>query len=44
MLKDADDSRPESPEHYTLCRCGGSGNKPFCNVTHWEINFEDERN
>ena len=30
-----------SLEHYTLCRCGGSKNKPFCDGTHWYIGFED---
>ncbi len=34
-------SKPESKEHYTLCRCGGSKNKPFCDGTHIEINFTD---
>jgi glutamate synthase domain-containing protein 2/rubredoxin/CDGSH-type Zn-finger protein len=34
-------STPESKEHYTLCRCGGSKNKPFCDGTHWYINFKD---
>ena len=33
-----------STEHYTLCRCGGSKNKPFCDGTHWEIGFKDEKN
>ncbi len=28
-----------STEHYTLCRCGGSRNKPFCDGTHWSIGF-----
>ncbi len=37
-------SEPESKEHYTLCRCGGSKNKPFCSGAHWYINFKDERN
>jgi CDGSH-type Zn-finger protein len=30
-----------SEEHYTLCRCGGSKNKPFCDGTHWHIGFKD---
>lgn len=33
-----------SEEHYTLCRCGGSKNKPFCDATHWTIKFTDEKN
>ena len=33
-----------SSEHYTLCRCGGSQNKPFCDGTHWHIGFKDEKN
>ena len=32
-----------SKEHYTLCRCGASNNKPFCDGTHISIKFEDER-
>lgn len=43
-LKDPDGSKPESKEHYTLCRCGHSRNKPFCDGTHWHVNFEDEKN
>ena len=31
-----------SREHYTLCRCGASKNKPFCDGTHWDIRFDDE--
>ena len=31
-----------STEHYTLCRCGGSKNKPFCDGAHWSIGFKDE--
>lgn len=30
-----------SKEHYTLCRCGSSENKPFCDGTHRNINFND---
>jgi CDGSH-type Zn-finger protein len=33
-----------SEEHYTLCRCGGSKNKPFCDGTHWYIKFKDGKN
>jgi CDGSH-type Zn-finger protein len=33
-----------SEEHYTLCRCGGSKNKPFCDGTHWAIEFKDDKN
>ena len=33
-----------SKEHFTMCRCGGSKNKPFCDGTHWHIKFEDDKN
>jgi CDGSH-type Zn-finger protein len=43
-LNDPSGSQPESREHYTLCRCGGSKNKPFCCGEHWHIGFEDDKN
>ena len=30
-----------SKEHYTLCRCGASKNKPFCDGSHWNVGFRD---
>jgi CDGSH-type Zn-finger protein len=38
-----DVSRAEgsSREHYALCRCGHSQNKPFCSGMHWYIGFTD---
>jgi CDGSH-type Zn-finger protein len=30
-----------SREHYTLCRCGASKNKPFCDGSHWDAGFRD---
>lgn len=33
-----------STEHFTMCRCGGSKNKPFCDGTHWYIKFSDDKN
>jgi CDGSH-type Zn-finger protein len=30
-----------SKEHYTLCRCGQSKNKPFCDGSHWGAGFKD---
>ncbi|HEX3650549.1 MAG TPA: CDGSH iron-sulfur domain-containing protein [Pseudonocardiaceae bacterium] len=42
-----DDGRPvarpagAATEHYALCRCGQSQNKPFCSGMHWYVNFSD---
>jgi truncated hemoglobin YjbI/CDGSH-type Zn-finger protein/ferredoxin len=36
-------TQPEgaSQEHYSLCRCGSSLNKPFCSGMHWTVEFKD---
>ena len=34
-------NKPESKEHYALCRCGHSKNKPFCSGQHWYVKFKD---
>lgn len=38
-----DISRAEgsSREHFSLCRCGHSQNKPFCSGMHWYVQFKD---
>lgn len=29
-------------DHFTLCRCGRSKNKPFCNGAHWYHKFDEQ--
>jgi CDGSH-type Zn-finger protein/truncated hemoglobin YjbI len=38
---DAPRNTGASREHYSLCRCGHSQNKPFCSGMHWYVNFRD---
>lgn len=30
-----------STEHFDLCRCGASKNKPFCDGAHWNCKFDE---
>ena len=30
-----------SHDHFTLCRCGHSTNKPFCSGAHWDHHFDE---
>ena len=43
-LADSPMGEGASREHYALCRCGASKNKPFCDGTHWSVEFTDENN
>jgi CDGSH-type Zn-finger protein/uncharacterized Fe-S cluster protein YjdI len=38
----ADGQMFETRNRVTLCRCGGSQNKPLCDGTHRKIDFRDE--
>ena len=43
-LTDTEWGAGASTEHFTLCRCGASKNKPFCDGTHWQEKFVDDNN
>lgn len=40
-LLDQEMGEGASSEHFALCRCGASKNKPFCDGSHWHIGFKD---
>ncbi len=39
-IVDADGNVVREDTRVALCRCGGSGNKPFCDGTHRTIGFQ----
>jgi CDGSH-type Zn-finger protein/truncated hemoglobin YjbI len=39
--KDVPRAEGSSREHFSLCRCGHSQNKPFCSGMHWHVKFAD---
>jgi CDGSH-type Zn-finger protein len=41
-IQRSDDAPFETRNRVTLCRCGGSGNKPLCDGSHKNIGFEDK--
>ena len=43
-LKTEEDLQPPSKEHFALCRCGASKNKPYCDGSHSDAGFKDEDN
>ena len=43
-LLDTTRGEDASTEHFTLCRCGQSKNKPFCDGSHWNAKFTDDKN
>ncbi len=43
-FEDEGGNKPESLDHYALCRCGKSKNMPFCSGEHWGAKFIDENN
>ena len=41
-LKNAKGEEIEGKAKVALCRCGDSGNKPFCDGSHWNKHFDHE--
>jgi uncharacterized Fe-S cluster protein YjdI len=42
-IEDKDGNTYQSRNRVTLCRCGSSTNKPFCNSKHVDIRYRDNK-
>ncbi len=42
VVKDAEGHETHKNKVTAFCRCGASGNKPYCDGTHVKINFRDK--
>ena len=40
-LEDVEWGTGASQEHFDICRCGHSKNKPFCSGAHWDHHFDE---
>lgn len=40
-LLDTEMGEGASTDHFDLCRCGASKNKPFCDGSHWNTKFDE---
>lgn len=43
QIEDSDGYEYEKRNRVTLCRCGASNNKPFCDAHHVEIKYKDKK-
>jgi CDGSH-type Zn-finger protein len=41
-LEGADLLEGATTDHFALCRCGKSTNKPFCSGAHWHVDFDED--